>query len=219
MNAADIIEALRRHHQPTKGWVTVTEVRVATGFYGAVRVDNEILNREQRIDFYALQTWPSKKYERIAYEIKISRADLLKELREPCKRHAAELLANRFVFACPTGLMRRSELPEDCGLIEVRPDGSVYTFRQGTWRDRPEPPLAFVASMMRNASKQRPTDRCGANGCHRPAYSWQYSAPQAKGVRVPLCLSHLDTWTEADPRQAEARREIAELARQIQEPA
>jgi hypothetical protein len=216
MNAEQIVEALRRHHAPSKGWVSVVEVRIATG-WKAPHVDGQILNAEQRIDFFALHTWPSKRYERIAYEIKVGRADLLRELREPGKRRCAELLANRFVFACPAGLMGRSELPAGCGLVEVQPNGSLYTFRQGEWRDRPEPPLAFVASLMRSASGQRANDPCGAASCHRPARHWMYSAPKGVGVQVPLCDTHMCVWQAGRPENIQARRELEELARINQE--
>lgn len=58
-------------------------------------------------------------YRRVAYEIKVSRSDLLRELRKPGKRATALALTHQFFFATTPGLVHRGELPAECGLVEV----------------------------------------------------------------------------------------------------
>jgi hypothetical protein len=91
---------MRRHPSSKGEWVCWTEV------YG--------------IDVFAQRFWRSGAgEERVAYEVKVSRSDLLAELRRPEKRALALELSNRFYFATPPGLVRPGELPEECGLVEV----------------------------------------------------------------------------------------------------
>lgn len=80
-----------------------------------------------RIDVFAQRFWSGGVGPiRVAYEIKVSRADFLAEVRNPEKRTKAIELSNQFYFAAPKGLLRASEIPEDCGLVEV----------DGQWRSR-----------------------------------------------------------------------------------
>lgn len=73
-----------------------------------------------RIDVFAMRFWSSGVGRiRVAYEVKVSRADLLAELRKPEKRAHALEVSNQFLFATPKGLLRPGELPPECGLVEV----------------------------------------------------------------------------------------------------
>ena len=132
---------VRRNHPLMESWVVFQELQEGTRY-----------GYRQRIDLWAMCVWQSKGMERIAYEIKVSRSDLLAELRHPWKREYALRVSNRFYFATPPGLMKLSELPEEAGLVEVYPDGKV-SFRKGA--PRRELPatmeLQFVASVLRRA--------------------------------------------------------------------
>lgn len=76
------------------------------------------------------------KYPRVGYEVKVSRADYRKELRNPHKRAQAVANTHAFYFAVPAGLLRPDEItargpagyddaagflwvPEDVGLVVV----------------------------------------------------------------------------------------------------
>lgn len=92
---------MRRHPSVKGEWVCWTEV------FG--------------IDVFAQRFWRhGPGFQRVAYEVKVSRSDLLAELRRPQKRSLALELSNRFYFATPPGLVRPGELPEECGLVEVK---------------------------------------------------------------------------------------------------
>jgi hypothetical protein len=56
---------------------------------------------------------------RVCYEVKTSRADFLCELKQPLKRRIGLRYSNEFYFVTPAGLLNTSELPIECGLVEV----------------------------------------------------------------------------------------------------
>jgi hypothetical protein len=126
------------------------EVRMGTG-YGR-RVD-------QRIDYFAMNLWPSSGLTRKAFEIKASRSDFLRELKDPLKRRCALLVSNQFYFAAPEGLIRPDELPVEAGLVEImaEPDGIGDRLKwtvDAPWRDTIPPTWAFFASIARRAMEQ-----------------------------------------------------------------
>ena len=203
MNAAEILEALRAHHTPAKGWVTVAEAPCVLGMR-ATLLDNPdaptgvSVVGDQRIDLFALNVWPSSGHERVAYEIKVSRSDWLRELKDQDKSLAARLLANRFVIAAPVGLVKRSELPEGWGLVEVRDDGTLYTFRAGEHRDVADPPQAFLYALLRAGSGQKWSKRCAAGDCNRGGRFYAWHGGVWTGVRVGLCAKHRDEWNAVE---------------------
>src|SRR6478752_7123538 len=56
---------------------------------------------------------------RVCYEIKTSRADFLCEMKQPLKRRVGLRYSNEFYFVTPSGMLDVSEVPVECGLIEV----------------------------------------------------------------------------------------------------
>ena len=60
---------------------------------------------------------------RTAIEVKVSRSDFLRET--PQKRAAWERVTDRFVYACPSGLIQPDEIPPHCGLWWIAADQSV----------------------------------------------------------------------------------------------
>lgn len=119
------------------------ELRIGTG-YGK---DNE-----QRIDAFTINLYPSERLARTAFEVKVSRSDFKKELRQPTKRRVALMYSNRFYFVAPKGLIARDELPLEAGLIEYH-DGRCDTVVQAPWRDSYPPSWNFVASLARRIQR------------------------------------------------------------------
>ena len=142
---ADEIGSLLRTKYPADEWVFFEELRVGTG-YGK--------NAEQEIDAWAMNTWPSKDFLKIAFEIKIYRSDFLKELHDPYKRKPALSASNQFYFIGPKGLMTKHEMPDECGLMEVLPDGSIKTAKVAPERKSGEPSWSFLASLARRIQAQ-----------------------------------------------------------------
>lgn len=128
MSAADISTNLygvvKGRHPPPK-WASFTELRGGTGSGGY---------REKFIDVLAILLWEVGTVQVIAYEIKASRADFLREIKDPPKRQYAERISTDAYFAAPSGLLAPSEVPEPWGLIEVQRGGRSVIRRACTQR-------------------------------------------------------------------------------------
>lgn len=73
---------------------------------------------------------------RTAIEVKISRADFLRETEE--KRRPWRKITNRFVYATPAGLLKPVEVPDGCGLWEVDERG-VRIVKRAKSNPTPDP--------------------------------------------------------------------------------
>ena len=113
---------------------------------------------------------------RVCYEVKVSRADFLGELKHPLKRRIGMRYSNEFYFVTPSGMLAHGEVPVDCGLIEAgsatfeqwrgligrhagffsfNPDRQEYCMVTvpAPWRDTPGPTWQLVAAMLRNQKR------------------------------------------------------------------
>ena len=73
----------------------------------------------QRVDAFALNCYPHRGMKRVCYEIKCSRADFLGELKQPLKRRIGMRYSNEFYFVTAGDFASPSEIPAECGLIEI----------------------------------------------------------------------------------------------------
>ena len=124
----DIEEALfRKYMVDQTGWVALREVSIDD----LAAMGGKVLTRRgrrrvagptvRRIDMLLIKT--SKRgvrvpYERMGMEIKVSRADFLREVRDRGKRAAWHSMVHRFTYVAPRGLIDPGEVPEGCGLLE-----------------------------------------------------------------------------------------------------
>ncbi len=147
--------------------VVLRELRVGTGTNG----------NAQRPDAFAVNALPHTAMKRICYEIKVSRADLLGELKRPLKRRIGMRYSNEFYFVTPAGLVDTAEIPAECGLVEAGyatpPEWRLLISRQAgffkydpeirsycmitipaPWRDTPGPTWQLAAAMLRNQRRR-----------------------------------------------------------------
>lgn len=141
-------------HQPMERWLFLTGVATNAGF-----VDTSKDGLKGRyIDAFAIALWPSTKFERVAYEIKVSRSDFLRELDNPTKRAAAVYLSNRFYFALAPGVLKDDDLLrpdlQACGLLEIQESGAITEYRKAVSREAWPMPETFIVSLLRNARDQ-----------------------------------------------------------------
>jgi hypothetical protein len=161
----DVVEGCL--HRSASEWIFLRELRVGTGFHG---------NAAQRLDAYALNCLPHTSMRRLCYEVKTSRADFLCEIKQPLKRRIGLRYSNEFYFVTPARLLNASELPIECGLVEIgvfgQDERSMARVQSATlvhfeanygiycrvtvpapWRETPGPTWQFVAGMLRNQQK------------------------------------------------------------------
>ena len=143
--AAGLLDALEQFfHSRASEWIFMRELRAGTGSRN---------NSAQRIDAFALNCLAHLAMKRVAYEVKISRADFFCELRHPVKRRLAMRYSNEFYFVTPPELVEVCEVPVDCGLIEVSRESCVVIV-PAPWRDTPGPSWQLVAAMLRHQRRQ-----------------------------------------------------------------
>lgn len=165
----DLVDVVERVMHPSPAeWAFFRELRVGTG-----RRNGDL----QRMDAFALNSLPHTGMKRVCYEVKISRADFLSEIKRPLKRRMGMRYSNEFYFVTPPGLVDVREIPCECGLIEagrvtidewrrlvVRQAGFFHFDPQtcafcmitvaAPWRDTPGPSWQLVAAMLRNQRRE-----------------------------------------------------------------
>lgn len=154
-------------HSGKSEWLFLRELRIGTGHRH---------HEMQRLDAFALNCLPHLGMKRVCYEVKMSRADFLGEVRRPLKRRIGMRFSNEFYFVAPAGMLAHEEIPSDCGLIEIgqaiteeskrlvrRHDGFFFLHPEtgvfctvtvpAPWRDTPGPTWQLVAAMLRNQQR------------------------------------------------------------------
>jgi hypothetical protein len=162
----DIVE--RALHPSVNEWTFLREIRIGTGF----RKGNL-----QRLDAFALNAYTHNGMKRVCYEVKTSRGDFLGELKSPLKRRVGMRYSNEFYFLTPPDLVKISEIPAECGLIEAgfaTPERwrEIITRQCGffsydpcnqafcvltipaPWRDTPGPTWQLLAAMLRHQRRE-----------------------------------------------------------------
>jgi hypothetical protein len=121
MNANHIEAALFRHHSRD---FCLRGVKSGSTWFqksGQLRI----------LDFWAMRkTWT--RYEATGYEIKISRSDF----KADHKWEEYLKYCTRFLFACPSGLIKKDELPNDVGLVYITPRLTVHIERHARFIPR-----------------------------------------------------------------------------------
>jgi len=147
VKSSDVIACLMQYMFAGTSWAVVKELKPSVGFAGENR----------RLDLFAIECAPSKGMPKHAVEIKVSRADWLREVKQPLKRRMGMAISNYFWIAAPAGIVNPEELPHHIGLLEI-PDDWREQQRWGFgWlvkhpaehRDAVRPTWSLVASLLR----------------------------------------------------------------------
>lgn len=107
---------------------------------------------ERRIDFWTLEPHNSKNHRTISYEIKVTRADFMRDSEEK-QKHALKY-SDRFFYVAPKGLIKADEIPSWAGLQEW--DGKYFTVaKRAPKREKSEPDWPMIVSLIRNSGDMR----------------------------------------------------------------
>ncbi|NQZ76752.1 MAG: hypothetical protein HRT61_11740 [Ekhidna sp.] len=137
--ASDVQAGIFAKHSGPE-WVTFSEVANSTG-----------TNVRRRADAICMNIWPSKGYVIHGFEIKVSRADFLHEMKDITKSEEIGQYCDYWWLATPSGLVDVREVPEKWGLIELT-KGGMRIKKQAPRKDAPkEIPRHFMAAMLRKA--------------------------------------------------------------------
>jgi hypothetical protein len=142
----EMLARLRARYSGTAGngprWAFVTHVRDRAGF-----------DATRTLDAVAMDTWPSSGCALHGIEVKVSRADWLRELAQPNKAAAFLRFMDYFWVAAPRDVVRGDELPKGWGLLEMN-GRSGFRATVPASRLTPEPvDRSFMACLMRAACR------------------------------------------------------------------
>ena len=132
MNAQEVCNAIYQKFSDTRQYAVATEVGLSTG------------GSRRRIDMVIVDCYASHSFRIDGIEIKVSKADLRRELEDPDKHVAFFDLLDYYTLACPEGIADLSLLPPKWGLLVVSDDGRAYYRRK---------PLALHDSTNRTVSR------------------------------------------------------------------
>lgn len=126
-------------------WAFIPKVRNAAGF-----------NATRTIDALAMSLWPSRGLEIHGHEIKVSRADWLRELKDPAKAEAFARHVDRWwLVVSDTTIVKEGELPPTWGLMVATGRGLVVRVQAPELpaTDAPWMPRSFLAALLRSATR------------------------------------------------------------------
>lgn len=152
MSDADLEELIRQKY-PAGEWAVVFELAKGTGANG----------QDGRIDAAAFNCWPSKGFHRLAFEVKRSRGDFMRELERPAKRAWVESNFHQTWFVVSAGLVKPEEVPESWGLLMATKEGTeLRKVKQAMHREIGHMPEDLALSAIRSLSDglQRERNRC-----------------------------------------------------------
>ena len=128
--------AMLRARYPSPEWAFLEEVAPSTG--GGTRY----------ADAVAVGLWASRGHAVHGFEIKVSRSDWLRELKDPSKAEPVCRYCDFWWIVAPKGVVKDGELPIKWGLLELR--ATNLTQIVAAPRLEPQPiGRAFFASLMR----------------------------------------------------------------------
>lgn len=126
-------------------WAFVPKVRNAAGF-----------NATRTIDAIAMSLWPSRGLELHGHEIKVSRSDWLRELKDPAKAEAfTEQVDRWWLVVSDASIVQEGELPPTWGLMVATSRGLKVTVQAPPLppTDTPWMPKTFLAALLRASAR------------------------------------------------------------------
>ena len=156
------VKALLRARYGAPEWALLFEVGNATG-----------AQQRRWTDAVAMSLWPSRGLAIHGFEIKVSRRDWVKELKQPGKSVPVQQYCDHWWIVAPEGVLREGELPPTWGLLTAEPGQITLTTQAAPLPaqavDRP-----FMAALLRRASEADEGLVQAAVGLQREALRAQY---------------------------------------------
>lgn len=138
-SARDVLDAIfARHCGPE--WVRFAEVADSTGTHARRRADAVCMN-----------IWPSKGFALHGFEIKVSRADFLHEMKDVTKSEAVGRYCDFWWLVTPNGLVDPKEVPDSWGLMILQKNGLKIKKQAPKRANVEEPSRGFMASLLRKS--------------------------------------------------------------------
>jgi len=140
ITADNVYRAIRNKYSDRQRYAVMSEVNCGTGFAGKSWIDGLVIS-----------LWPSDGLHRMAFEIKISRADFLSEMKKHAKNEFFREHCHEFWYATAKGVVKsEDEIPEGCGWMCMRGKEQLVIKKQAQRKATVLNDDLFVASMARS---------------------------------------------------------------------
>jgi hypothetical protein len=148
--SASVVRAALQERFCKPEWALFFEVANGTG-----------ANIRRFADAVAMNLFPSRGLEVHGFEIKVSRSDWQRELKDPNKAETIWKYCDHWWIAAPAGIVRKDELPPTWGLLELAEAKGLVNGASGKLRIAVQAPKlepqdltrSFVAALLRRASE------------------------------------------------------------------
>jgi len=139
MKTPDVKSALRARFCSPE-WSIFFEVADGTG-----------MNQRRWADAVAMNMYPSRGMEIHGFEIKVSRNDWLRELKNPEKSSTVQQYCDRWWIVAPKELIKPGELPPTWGHYDISATGIIRQMVAGPKLESVPVNKSFMAAMLRRA--------------------------------------------------------------------
>lgn len=166
------VKSLLRARFCSPEWAIFFEVGDGTG-----------MNQRRWADAVAMNMYPSRGLEIHGFEIKVSRSDWLRELKQPEKSSTVQQYCDRWWIVAPKDIIKPGELPPTWGHYDVTP-GGIRQIVAAPKLDAIPTTRTFMAAMMRRAGGVDEDEVRAAVERERQKLDEQYSARVQRDVEM-----------------------------------
>lgn len=204
------IPELLRARYPANTHALIFEVRDAAGF-----------SASRSCDAIAIGTWPSRGLKVSGFEFKASRADWLREYREPAKADAFVRYCDEwYLVVTDRKIVQDDELPETWGLLAVV--GNALKLIKAAPKLKPEPiSRTFLAALAKKAIQQSPLQPQidaavkAALDTRQRNENYDLKTARAEAERLAKAVADFETASGIKISGWEGGREIGEAVRKV----
>ena len=176
-----ILEALK-HKYTSWGRCNVLfpELRLGSGY-------SDIAQR--RIDLFMISS--EKGNYTTAFEIKVSRGDFLKDIKDNLKQRGARLYASNFYYVAPKDMIKSEEIPVWAGLIEYDFDNKQFATKiPAPLQSRNTPSWSLICSLVRRVNEAVHIDE--SNDLRALVRSYERELIKATSILKQIANNELD---------------------------
>lgn len=142
-------ELMSKYERNGRSNVIFPELRLGSGY-------SDIAQR--RIDMFMISS--EKGNYTTAFEIKVSRGDFLRDIKDEAKQRGARLYSSNFYYVAPKGMLNPEEIPMWAGLMEYDFESKQFNKKiVAPLQSRNTPSWSLVCSLVRRVNEKVYSDR------------------------------------------------------------
>lgn len=142
-------ELMSKYERNGRSNVIFPELRLGSGY-------SDIAQR--RIDMFMISS--EKGNYTTAFEIKVSRGDFLRDIKDEAKQRGARLYSSNFYYVAPKGMLNPEEIPMWAGLMEYDFESKQFNTRiVAPLQSRNTPSWSLVCSLVRRVNEKVYSDK------------------------------------------------------------